>query len=72
MEYTKVVQYGGNECVMLPDGSTYRLVTYYGNSSRRKPKYADGARDAYRLVETDTCRVYVFDEDIDDWRPFGS
>ena len=71
MEYTKVVQYGGNECVILPDGSTRRVVTYYGNSSRCKPKYTDGARDADRLVETDTCRVYIFDGDIDDWRLFG-
>lgn len=68
MKYTKVVSIGGNETVILPDGSTRRVATYYGNSGRVKPKYADGARDADRLMETDTAKVYIFDEEIDDWR----
>ena len=68
MEYTRVVSIGGNECVILPDGTTRRVATYFGNSGRRRPKYADGARDADRLIETDTGTICVFDEDIDDWR----
>ena len=68
MEYTKVIQFGGNECVMLPDGTTRRVATYYGGSGRAKPTYADGARDADRLLETDTGKAYIFDEELDGWR----
>lgn len=68
MEYTKVVSIGGNEYAEFPGEPPVRLVTYYGNSSRVKPKRVDGARDAFRLMETDTGKIYVFDEEIDDWR----
>ena len=68
MKYTKVVSIGGNEYAILPDGTHRRVATYYGSTSRVRPKYADGARDADTLLEADTGKVCVFDEEIDDWR----
>lgn len=67
-KYTRVIDIGGNKCALLPDGTTRRVTEYYGNSGRTKPKYANGARDGDQLLETDTRKVYIFDEDIDDWR----
>lgn len=68
-KYTKVMEIGGNEWVVDANNNPVRRVaTYYGNSGRPRPTYADGARDADRLVEEDTGVVGVFDEDIMDWR----
>ena len=68
MKYTKVMEIGGNEWVVDANNNTDRRVaTYYGNSGRVKPTYEDGARDADRLVENDTGKVYVFDEDTKSW-----
>lgn len=68
MKYTRIIDIGGNECAILDDGTVRRVATYTGNSGRVKPKYADGARDGDKLLDTDTKMVYVFDEEIDDWR----
>lgn len=67
-KYTKVMEIGGNEWVVDANNNPVRRVaTYYGNSGRVKPTYEDGARDADRLMETDTGKVYVFDEDTKAW-----
>lgn len=68
MKYAKVMEIGGNEWVVDANNNPVRRVaTYYGNSGRVKPTYEDGARDADRLMETDTGKGYVFDEDTRDW-----
>ena len=68
-KYTKTLKVGGNEYVVDQfNNPTRKVATYYGNSSRAKPTYEEGARDADRLVETDTGKVFIFDEDIKDWR----
>ena len=68
MKYTKVMEIGGNEWVVDANNDTVRRVaTYYGNSGRNKPTYEEGARDADRLMETDTGKAYVFDEDTKSW-----
>lgn len=71
MEFTRVVRIGGNEYAVKPDGSKRRIATFYGTSNRVRPKYADGARDADKLMETDTGFIGVFDEEINDWRPIA-
>lgn len=68
MNYTKVIMIGGNEYVVDQFNNPIRKVaTYYGNSGRARPTYESGARDADRLVENDTGKVYVFDEDTKSW-----
>ena len=68
-KYTKTLKVGGNEYVVDQfNNPTRKVATYYGNSGRTKPTYDEGARDADRLVETDTGKVFIFDEDIKDWR----
>ena len=68
MKYTKVMEIGGNEWVVDANNNPVRRVaTYYGNSGRPKPTYEEGARDADRLMETDTGKAYVFDEDTKAW-----
>lgn len=68
-KYTRIIQIGGNEFVVDQfDNPIRKVATYYGNSSRIRPTYADGARDGDRLMETDTEKVFIFDEDIMDWR----
>ena len=68
-KYTRTVMIGGNEWVVdRNDMPIRRVATHYGNSTRTRPMYEDGARDADRLMEEDTGKVFVFDEDIMDWR----
>lgn len=68
MKYTKTITINGDEYVADEHGYPVRKVaTYYGNSGRPKPTYEDGAREPDRLVEDDTRRVFVFDEEIMDW-----
>ena len=68
MKYTKTITINGDEYVADDHNfATHKVVTYYGNSGRPKPTYEDGARDADRLMETDTGKVYVFDEDTKSW-----
>ena len=67
-KYTRTILIGGNEYVVDQDNNPIRKVaTYYGNSSRTRPTYEDGARDVDRLVENDTGKTCVFDEDVMDW-----
>lgn len=68
MKFTKVMSIGGNEWVVGANNNPVRKVaTYYGTSGRTRPTYEDGARDADRLMETDTGAVYVFDEEAKTW-----
>ena len=68
MKYTKTITINGDEHVVDEHGYPVRKVaTYYGNSGRPKPTYADGAREPDRLVEDDTGARFVFDEEIMDW-----
>ena len=68
MKYTKVMEIGGNEWVVDSNNNPVRRVaTFYGNSGRTRPTYEDGARDADRLMETDTGAVFIFDEDTKAW-----
>lgn len=68
MKYTRVMEFGGNEWVVdAYNNPVRRVATYCGNSGRVKPTYEDGARDADRLFDTDTGKVYVFDEDTKSW-----
>ena len=71
MKYTRTESYGGNEYVINPDGTKRRVVTFYGSSGRPKPTYEEGAREPDRLLEMDTRKVFVFDEEIKDWRPLN-
>lgn len=67
-KFTRIQDIGGNECVVDEYGHVIRKVTlWFGNSSRPRPKKADGAKDADKLEEVDTGFVARFDEDIDDW-----
>ena len=72
MKYTRTESYGGNEYVINPDGTKRRVVTFYGNSGRTKPTYEEGAREPDRLVETDTGKIFVFDEEIRDWQALAT
>lgn len=67
-EFTRIVDIGGNETVVDKHNQPIRKVAYYfGNSTRTRPKKADGAKDGDKLFESDTGFVGMFDEDIDDW-----
>lgn len=72
-KFTKIISIGGNRCAVQEDGKTLptprRVAYWYGDSSRTKPKLADGARDGDELYEDDTKKGYVFNANIDDWRP---
>lgn len=68
MNYTKIIEIGGNEFVVDKFNNPIRKVaTYYGGSTRTRPTYEDGARDADRLMETDTGKAFIFDEDSKSW-----
>lgn len=67
-KYTKIIFINGSKYRVMPDGTTTKVAEYRGNSTRVKPKSADGVLDGDELVEYDTGKVYVFDADIDDWR----
>ena len=71
MKYTRTESYGGNEYVINPDGTKRRVATFYGNSGRPKPTDEEGAREPDRLIEMETRKVFVFDEEIKDWRPLN-
>lgn len=67
-KFTRIQEVGGNECVVDEYGHVIRKITYWeGNSTRPRPKKADGAKDADRLLERDTGFIATFDEDLDDW-----
>ena len=72
MKYTMIIEENGTKYCAIDrgDGKIDKVQwrEWRGNSGRPKPKYADGARDGHELLETDTRKVYVFDEEIDDWR----
>ena len=72
MKYTRTESYGGNEYVINPDGTKRRVMTCYGSSGRPKPTYEEGAREPDRLVEMDTGKIFVFDEEIRDWRALAT
>lgn len=68
MKYTRTLEIGGNEWVVDQSGRTVRKVaTYYGTSKRSKPTYEEGAREPDRLMETDTGKVFIFDEETKEW-----
>lgn len=68
MNYTKTITINGDEYVADDHNfATRKVITYYGNSGRPKPTYEDGARELDRLVETDTVKVFIFDEENRSW-----
>ena len=67
-KYTKVIKIGGDEFVCDDaDQPIRRVAEYFGSSSRTKPTYEEGAREPDRLIEHDTGKVFVFDEDVMNW-----
>ena len=68
MKYTKTITINGDEYVADDHNfATRKVITHYGNSGRPKPTYEDGAREPDRLVETDTGKVFIFDEETRSW-----
>jgi hypothetical protein len=68
MKYTKTITINGDEYVADDHNfATRKVITHYGSSGRTKPTYEDGAREPDRLVETDTGKVFIFDEEIRNW-----
>ena len=68
MKYTKTITINGDEYVADDHNfATRKVITCYGNSGRPKPTYEDGAREPDRLVETDTGKVFIFDEENRSW-----
>jgi hypothetical protein len=63
----KTYQKDGTEYMLLPDGTERKVYTYNLKSTEPKPKLAEGARTPDRCYEYDTQKVYIFDEDINDW-----
>ena len=43
------------------------VKTFYRRSDESRPTYADGARDADRLIIKDTGTILVFDQDSENW-----
>lgn len=71
MKYTRIIEENGSRYCVIDRGDgkieKVKCTEFRGNSGRVKPKFADGARDGQELLETDTGKVFVFDEEIDDW-----
>lgn len=68
MKYTKTITINGDEYVADDHNfATRKVITHYGNSGRPRPTYEDGAREPDRLVETDTGKVFIFDEENRSW-----
>ena len=68
MKYTKTITINGDEYVADDHNfATRKVITHYRRSNQPKPTYEDGAREPDMLIEKDTGRVFVFDEEIMDW-----
>ena len=67
MNFTKFVEIGGNTCAVEADGKTRRRAEWFGDSTRLKPTRAEGARDGDVLFESDTKKVYAFNENAGSW-----
>ena len=62
---TKVIEIGGNENILYPDGYACKRATFYGVSADDKP--VENAHNADIFYEMDTKKVYLFDESNSVW-----
>ena len=67
MKYMEVKDIGGDMHVILEDGSSRRVVTWFGKSTWPKPKAADGVLFPDLRYEFDTGKTFVYDPETDDW-----
>lgn len=61
----KIVKINGDDFRCSADGETCRRVDYYGISSDTKP--IEGVKNADIFYEMDTGKVFMFDQENNEW-----
>ena len=66
MNYIEIIIHNGGEYVVLEDGQLRAVRKFYGTSDKEKPR--NNVRTGDRLMEVDTKKIFMYDEEISDWR----
>lgn len=62
---TKTIKINGEEYIEYPDGRRCKKQYWYCRSTDEKPK--KGVHNSEELLELDTFKVSVFDEEAQEW-----
>ena len=65
MAVTRVIEIGGNDHIIYPDGRNCKRCEYDGLSTDEKP--TEGVHNGDVFLEMDTGKVLVFDEQNAIW-----